>query len=329
MSDNSSGKSQDSTSPSNWEREMLHKMLMVSVKETRRGRRWGIFFKLLTFAYLFLLLGLILVSNELDVGQATLKEHTALVEVNGVIAPESKASADKIVTGLRDAFEDKKTKGIILRLNTPGGSPVQSRYVNAEIVRLKKKYPKIPVYAVVVDICASGGYYIAAAADKIYADKGSIVGSIGVLMNSFGFVEGMESLGIERRLMTAGEHKGIMDPFSPLAEEDRAHLQRMLDQLHAQFIETVKEGRGDRLKVDEYPELFSGLFWSGEEAREIGLIDDFGSSSYVAREVIGVEDIVDFTHEEDVWDRLAERLGAGVAEALARFSGLAVGYPLR
>jgi protease-4 len=308
---------------------MLHKMLMVSVKETRRGRRWGIFFKLLTFAYLFLLLGLILVSNELDVGQATLKEHTALVEVNGVIAPESKASADKIVTGLRDAFEDKKTKGIILRLNTPGGSPVQSRYVNAEIVRLKKKYPKIPVYAVVVDICASGGYYIAAAADKIYADKGSIVGSIGVLMNSFGFVEGMESLGIERRLMTAGEHKGIMDPFSPLAEEDRAHLQRMLDQLHAQFIETVKEGRGDRLKVDEYPELFSGLFWSGEEAREIGLIDDFGSSSYVAREVIGVEDIVDFTHEEDVWDRLAERLGAGVAEALARFSGLAVGYPLR
>jgi protease-4 len=308
---------------------MLHKMLMVSVKETRRGRRWGIFFKLLTFAYLFLLLGLILVSNELDVSQATLKEHTALVEVNGVIAPESKASADKIVTGLRDAFEDKKTKGIILRLNTPGGSPVQSRYVNAEIVRLKKKYPKIPVYAVVVDICASGGYYIAAAADKIYADKGSIVGSIGVLMNSFGFVEGMESLGIERRLMTAGEHKGIMDPFSPLAEEDRAHLQRMLDQLHAQFIETVKEGRGDRLKVDEYPELFSGLFWSGEEAREIGLIDDFGSSSYVAREVIGVEDIVDFTHEEDVWDRLAERLGAGVAEALARFSGLAVGYPLR
>ncbi len=304
-----------------WERDMLDKMVMASVTEHRRTRRWGIFFKFLAFAYLFMLLALLIWSDEWDMTQATLTEHTALVEVDGIIAPDTKASADKIVTGLRNAFKDKKTKAVILRINSPGGSPVQSRYVNDEITRLRKKYPDIPLYAVVVDMCASGGYYIAAAADKIYADRGSIVGSIGVLMNGFGFVDGMEELGIERRLLTAGEHKGIMDPFSPVTDGDKAHVQRLLDQLHAQFIESVREGRGDRLKWSEYPEVFSGLFWSGEEAKEIGLIDDFGSSSYVAREVVGVEDIVDFTPEEDVWDRFAERLGAGAAEAMARISG--------
>lgn len=330
MSDRSSDKFQSSQSnPANWERELLDKMVMSSVVENRRSRRWGIFFKFLTFAYLFLLLAMLIWSDEWDVTQASLKEHTALVEVDGIIAPDTKASADKIVTGLRNAFKDKKTKGVILRMNTPGGSPVQSRYVNQEITRLKKKYPDIPVYAVVVDMCASGGYYIATAADKIYADQGSIVGSIGVLMNGFGFVEGMESLGIERRLMTAGENKGIMDPFSPISEKDREHLQRMLDQLHTQFIDTVREGRGDRLKADDYPEVFSGLFWSGEEAKEIGLIDGFGSSSYVAREIIGVEDIVDFTQEDDVWDRFAERLGAGAAQAVARLSGFGDSYQLR
>jgi protease-4 len=268
-------------------------------------------------------------SDEWDMSQAALKEHTALVEVSGLIAPETKASADKIVTGLRKAFEDKKTKGVILRMNTPGGSPVQSRYINEEILRLKEKYPEIPVYAVVVDMCASGGYYIAAAADKIYADQGSIVGSIGVLMNGFGFVQAMDSLGIERRLLTAGEHKALMDPFSPLREEDMTHVQGILDQLHGQFIEKVKEGRGDRLKLEYYPEVFSGLFWSGEQAKQMGLIDDFGNSSYVAREVIGVEDIVDFTPEQDVWERLAERLGTGATEAVARLMGLGEGYTLR
>lgn len=330
MSDRGSDKLQNSqSSPANWERDLLHKMVMASVVENRRSRRWGIFFKSLTFAYLFLLLAMLMWSDDLDVSQATLKEHTALVDIKGIIAPDTKTSADKIVTALRDAFKDKKTKAVILRINTPGGSPVQSRYINQEITRLKEKHPDIPVYAVVVDMCASGGYYIAVAADKIYADEGSIVGSIGVLMNGFGFVEGMESLGIERRLMTAGEHKGIMDPFSPVAEEDRSHLQRMLDQLHTQFISKVRAGRGDRLKVDEYPEVFSGLFWSGEEAKEIGLIDGFGSSSYVAREIIGVEDIVDFTQEEDIWDRFAERLGAGAAQSLARLSGLGDSYQLR
>jgi protease-4 len=304
-------------------------MVMASVVEKRRSRRWGIFFKFLAFAYLFLLLAMLIWSDEWDVSQATLKEHTALVDVKGIIAPETKASADKVVTGLRNAFKDKKTKAVILRINTPGGSPVQSRYINDEILRLKKKYPKIPVYAVVADMCASGGYYIASAADKIYADPGSIVGSIGVLMNGFGFVKGMESLGVERRLMTAGEHKGIMDPFSPVTEADKAHLQGILDQLHAQFIEKVKQGRGERLKLAQYPEVFSGLFWSGEEAKEIGLIDDLGNSSYVAREVVGVEDIVDFTPEEDVWDRFAESLGAGVARSLARLAGFGESYSLR
>jgi protease-4 len=312
-----------------WERELLNKVVMASMTETRRSRRWGIFFKLLTFAYLFLLLALLIWSGDLDVSQASLTEHTALVKVDGLITPETKASADKIVTGLRNAFEDKKTKGVILRLNTPGGSPVQSRYVNQEISRLKQKYPEIPIYAVVVDMCASGGYYIAAATDKIYADVGSLVGSIGVVMNGFGFVQAMDSIGIERRLMTAGEHKAIMDPFSPLKEGDQEHMQRILDQLHGQFIEKVKEGRGDRLKPEQYPEVFSGLFWSGEEAKRIGLIDDFGNSSYVAREVIGVEDIVDFTPEQDVLERLAKRLGAGAAEAMARLMGLAGAYSLQ
>jgi len=313
--------------PSRWERELVNKVVMRSLTESRRSRRWGIFFKSLTFLYLFLLLT-IWWSGDIEVEMVG-GEHTALVEVTGIIAPDTKASADKVIAGLRDAFEDKNTKGVILRLNTPGGSPVQSRYINQEITRLREKYPDIPLYAVVVDMCASGGYYIAAAADQIYADKGSIVGSIGVLMNGFGFVDGMRELGIERRLMTAGEHKGILVPFSPLKEYDKAHIQRMLDQLHAQFIETVKQGRGERLKVDEYPELFSGLFWSGEEGLKMGLVDGFGSSSYVAREVIGAEDIVDFTQKEDVWERFAERLGTGATQALARIGGLSEGWTLR
>ena len=308
---------------------MLHQMLMTTVAENRRSRRWGIFFKFLTFGYLFLLLGLFFWSGDMDAVKSAGKEHTALVEVDGLIASDTKASADKVITGLRNAFEDKKTKGVILRMNTPGGSPVQSRYINREIVRLKKKYPKIPVYAVVVDMCASGGYYIAAAADKIYADEGSVVGSIGVLINGFGFVDGMQKLGIERRLMTAGEHKGMLDPFSPLQEQDKVHIQKLLAELHQQFIDTVKEGRGDRLQDQTHPEIFSGLFWTGEEAKTLGLIDEFGSSSYVAREVIGAEEIVDFTPKEEVWDRFARRLGAGATEMLARISGLGEGVEIR
>ncbi|MEW8505126.1 MAG: S49 family peptidase [Candidatus Thiodiazotropha sp.] len=329
MSENNNGDRRSQSEPGRWERDLLNQMVMATVAENRRSRRWGVFFKLLTFGYLFLLLGIFLWGDKLQVAKSVAEEHTALIEVNGLISSETKASADNIVTGLRSAFEDEKTKGVILRMNTPGGSPVQSRYINREISRLREKYPKIPVYAVVADVCASGGYYIAVAADKIYADEGSLVGSIGVLINGFGFVDGMEELGIERRLFTAGENKGILDPFSPLSDGDKAHIQQMLDQLHRQFIETVKEGRGDRLNVDDHPELFSGLFWNGEVAKEMGLIDDFGSSSYVAREIIGAEEIVDFTQKEDVWERLARNMGAGAAEVLATFSGLGLGPNLR
>ncbi|MEJ2453186.1 MAG: S49 family peptidase [Candidatus Thiodiazotropha sp.] len=322
MSEEEPNSYRSQSEPTQWERQMLQQMLNATLIENRRSRRWGIFFKMLGFGYLFLLLGMLLWSDKLDMSEVRAKEHTALVKVEGLIAPETKASADKIVTGLRDAFEDKKTKGVILRLNTPGGSSVQSRYINRELVRLREKYPDIPVYAVCVDICASGGYYIASAADKIYADEGSIVGSIGVLINGFGFVDSMQKLGVERRLLTAGDHKGMLDPFSPLKAGDEEHVREMLAQVHQQFIDAVKEGRGDRLKADEHPELFSGLFWSGEEARDLGLVDEFGSSSYVAREVIGVEEIVDFTPKEEIWDRFARRFGAGAAEVLGSWSGL-------
>jgi protease-4 len=329
MSDKMHEEPRTQSEPSQWERELLNRMVMATVAENRKSRRWGIFFKLLTFAYLFIILGIFLWSDKLEVDQIKATEHTALIDVKGLISSETKASADKVVTALRKAYKDEKTKGIILRMNTPGGSPVQSRYINREIGRLKEKHPDIPVYAVVSDICASGGYYIAAAADKIYADEGSLVGSIGVLINGFGFVDVMQQLGIERRLLTAGENKGLLDPFSPLDPSDKSHVQQMLDQLHNQFIETVKEGRGDRLKVDQHPEIFSGLFWSGEEAMNLGLVDEFGSSSYVAREVIGAEDIVDFTQKEEVWDRLARNLGAGAASVFASMTGLGEGINIR
>jgi protease-4 len=302
-----------------WERELLEKVTLASLAETRRARRWGIFFKGLTFVYLSLLLVLWWPDGILQ-KEGKADEHTAMVEIKGVIAPETDASADNVVTALRDAFEDEDTKGVILRINSPGGSPVQAGYINDEVRRLKEKYPDIPVYAVIVDVCASGGYYIAVAADEIYADKGSLVGSIGVMMNGFGFVDTLEELGIERRLLTAGEHKGIMDPFSPVQEEDRAHVQNILDQLFQQFVKVVREGRGDRLKEDD--KTLSGLFWSGEQSVQLGLVDGLGSSSYVARELIGAEDIVNFTPEKDLWTRFADRLGASMASTFARISGV-------
>ena len=305
--------------PGKWEREQLEKLVCSTLDESRRTRRWGIFFKLLTFGYLFTLL-VVMWPGEISTSGLKKAGHTALIEVNGVIAVDQNASADNIVTGLRNAFEDKNTKGVILRINSPGGSPVQAGYINDEIGRLKEKYPDIPVYAVISDVCASGGYYIAAAADEIYVDKGSLVGSIGVLMNGFGFVESMEKLGVERRLLTAGAHKAILDPFSPVKTEEREHVQGMLDQIHQQFIDVVKAGRGDRLKGGD--ELFSGLFWSGEESVKLGLADGLGSSSYVAREIIGVDDVVNFTPAENLLDRLAQRVGVGAAATLAKLSGL-------
>jgi protease-4 len=244
----------------------------------------------------------------------TTSEHTALIEVEGIIAPGADASADRIVTALRKAFEADNAKAIILRINSPGGSPVQSGYVFDEIRRLREEHPDKKVYAVGVDTCASGAYYIAAAADEIYVDEATLIGSIGVRLDSFGFQRAMEDLGIQRRLLTAGEHKGILDPFSPLNEEDQAFLQRLLDNMHAQFIDAVKTGRGDRLKGGE--ELFSGLFWTGQESVELGLSDGVGSASYVAREIVGVEDIVKYSSKRDLLERLTEQLGTSIGRGL-------------
>jgi protease-4 len=302
-----------------WERGLVKEVVSSSLAEMRRARRWGIFFKSITFVYLFFLLWLF-IPQDVSEKVSSKAEHTALVEVKGVIAPETKAGADKVVEGLRNAFKDKNTKAVILRINSPGGSPVQSGYVYDEIRRLRAKYEDIPIYAVIADMGASGAYYMASASDAIYANKASIVGSIGVLMNGFGFVNALEELGIERRLLTAGDNKGIMDPFSPMSEKDQQFIHVLLDKLHGQFIAAVKEGRKGKLK--DNPEIFSGLFWSGDEALQLGLIDGLGSSSYVAREIIGVEKIVDFTPQEDWMKRFSDRLGASMATVFASAFGI-------
>lgn len=315
---NSQVKEQDNP---NWEREVITKLAMGALTEQRRARRWGIFFKLFMVAYLLILVALLLPDHDGGIGVG--KKHTALIELQGVIADGSEASADNIVTSLRHAFENKHTAGVIMRINSPGGSPVQAGYINDEIKRLRGLHPDIPIYAVVTDLCASGGYYVAAAADEIYVDKASIVGSIGVVMGSFGFVDAMAKLGVERRLLTAGESKGFLDPFSPLKEKDVTHIHGMLDNIHQQFIATVKEGRGDRLKENDA--LFTGLVWTGEQAIEMGLADALGSSSYVAREVIGAENIVDYTVKPDPFERFAERFGVVMAETFAKVTGMESG----
>lgn len=315
------------TSKSGWEKKLVEDLAMASLKEKRTTRRWGIFFKLAILAYVVGLAVMFYIpfdSSSLDkVGG----EYTAIINVEGVISSESKASADNIVTALRKAFKDKKTKGVILRLNTPGGSPVQSAYVNDEIYRLKELHPDIKVYAVIVDVCASGGYYIAAAADEIYADKGSMVGSIGVLMNGFGFENAIDKIGVTRRLYTAGEHKGFLDPFTKPQDKDIDHAKYMLANIHKQFIDVVKKGRGDKLKDD--PMLFSGYVWTGEQSIDLGLVDKLGSSSYVAREVIGAEDLKDFTVKDSFIERFADKMGASMASTLAEISGLGAGPQLR
>ncbi len=324
--DHNSESERGSVQPTNWERKVIEEISLSSIREKRKARRWGIFFKLLYFIVLLAFLG-VLMPDGLQDAKMSDGKHTAVVDIKGVIADDAKASADNVINGLRNAFKHKNTKGVILRINSPGGSPVQAGYINDEIVRLKTKYPNIKVYAVVTDICASGGYYIAVAADQIYVDKASIVGSIGVLMNGFGYVDTMEKLGVERRLLTSGEHKALMDPFSPQKDFDRAHLQKMLDRIHQQFIDTVKKGRGKRLKQDN--EVFSGLFWTGEESIVLGLADALGSSSYVAREIIGAEKMVDFTKSEDVFELFAKKMGAGAATAISGAVGLGQWMDLR
>ena len=298
----------------NWEKTVLEKIATEGLKEQRRARRWGIFFKLLTFGYLLLLIALLYPSDTQRPGIKAGEKHTALVNLKGIIAPATEGSADKIVTALRAAFEHKNTAGVILRINSPGGSPVQSGYIYDEILRLREKYPAVPLYAVITDICASGGYYVASAAEKIYADQASIVGSIGVRMDNFGFVEAMKKLGVERRTLTAGENKALLDPFSPTDPAITRHMQTLLNNVHNQFINAVKQGRGDRLK--DVDGLYSGLIWTGDQGVELGLVDELASSSQVARDIIGAENIVDFTLQPDFFQRFSESMGATMARIL-------------
>ncbi|MFC0665366.1 S49 family peptidase [Azotobacter chroococcum] len=301
--------------------KLLEKTLLATVEERRRARRWGIFFKLLGFTYLLVLLAMFSPALSLKEAART-GDHTALVEVRGMIADDESASADNIVGSLRAAFKDKHTKGVVLRINSPGGSPVQSGYIYDEIRRLRAAHPDTRLYAVITDLGASGAYYIASAADAIYADKASLVGSIGVTAASFGFVEAMGRLGVERRVYTAGEHKAFLDPFQPQKEGEVRFWREVLEVTHRQFIDSVKQGRGERLRDKDHPELFSGLVWSGEQALQLGLVDALGSASHVAREVVGAENLVDFTVRETPFDRFAKKLGSGVAERLGMWMGL-------
>lgn len=299
----------------NWERSVLERLALDTLKERRRARRWGIFFKLLGFAYLTVLLMVLFdwsPDSELSGG------HTALVDIDGVIDADGNASADNVTASLQAAFKDTNTKGVILRVNSPGGSPVQAGIIYDEIRRLRGLYPDTPIYAVVGDICASGGYYIAAAADRIYVDKASLIGSIGVVMDQFGFVEALDKVGVERRVLTSGDNKAFLDPFSPLKPQHVEHAQAMLDGIHKQFIDAVKTGRGARLK--DNPELFSGLVWTGERGVELGLADAYGNVDSVARDVIKAEQVADFTQRAGFAERFAKRFGATMAEGFASFA---------
>ena len=298
----------------NWEKDTVRALAWEGVKEQRRARRWGIFFKFLTFAYLAFFLWTFV--DWKAAGDIVSKPHTALVDIKGLIAEGANADAEEINDLLQAAFEDKNTRGVILEINSPGGTPVQAKAIYDEILRLREKHPDISLYAVVTDLCASGGYYVAAAADEIYASKASIVGSIGVRMDGFGFQKVMEKLGVERRTLTAGKNKALLDPFAPQDPAQRAHLQGMLDQVHQLFIDDVKAGRGGRLQESE--ELFSGLIWSGEESLKLGLIDGFGNTSYVAREKIGEENIVSFSPRKTIFEQLTEEVGTVMAKTLHR-----------
>jgi len=301
----------DEDSPINRERALLEQLLMAHVQEQRRARRWGILFKSLGLGWLFLIVFWAMLQEDAEFSHGA---HTALLEIRGVVGSEDGVIADSMIPAIASAFEDKHTKGVVLRCNSPGGSPVQAGQINDEIVRQRGLHPNIPVYAVVDDLCASGGYYIIAAADRIYVDKASLVGSIGVRMDGFGFTGLMDKLGVERRLLTAGENKGFMDPFSPLSGRQVEHARDMLGQIHDQFIQVVRQGRGNRLQ--DSPDLFSGLVWNGSRSIEMGLADALGSLDSVARDVIGAEEILDYTPQQDLADRLANRLGAGIGSTL-------------
>lgn len=308
-----------SSGPSGKEWRMIERLLGQAQLEQRRSRRWGIFFKLLLFIYLFAILFLVVWDRPSD-GIAVAEPHVAVVDLNGEIAADKPANADLLIDSLRDAFDADNAKAVLLRINSPGGSPVQADYVYNEIRRLRHQHPDKKLYAVITDMGASGAYYIASAADDIYANPASIVGSIGVIMSSFGLQKAADKLGVEHRVYTAGDNKDMLDPFAPVRPQDREHVQRMLDEVHQQFIAAVKKGRGDRLKVKGHPELFSGLFWTGQKALSLGLIDGLKSPGQVARDVVGVDKMVDYTVSGSTLDRLLKRfgtsIGAGVGQAL-------------
>lgn len=309
--------------PSRWERETLEKLVFATLNEQRAARRWKLFFRLLWLG-LFGLVAWWLYQAEAG-GTSVSAPHTAVIEIKGAIASDSEANAQSVITSLRSAFEDSGAQAVVLLINSPGGSPVQAGIINDEIVRLRGIHDK-PVYAVVEETCASAAYYIAAAADNIYVDKASLVGSIGVLMDGFGFTGLMEKLGIERRLMTAGENKAMLDPFSPQDEAQRAYVQGMLTQIHNQFIEVVKKGRGDRLKIND--DTFSGLVWSGQQAVDLGLADGLGSLDQVARDVVKAENIVDYTQRENVGMRLAKQFGVSIGQGIYS-AARSAGFELR
>lgn len=305
-----------------WERQVLERLALETLAEQRRRRRWSVFFRLTTLACVATALWIFGGFGEVE--QLEGGRHTALISLEGEIAAKGEVSAEHVVASLQAAFADAGTQGVVLRINSPGGSPVQAGIISDEIVRLRTLHPQVPVFAVVEDICASGGYYVAAVADRIFVDKASIVGSIGVLMDGFGFAGLMERLGIERRLLTAGDNKGFLDPFSPQQPKQLEHAKLMLQEIHAQFVDTVRKGRGGRLK--ETPEMFSGLMWSGAKSVEMGLADGFGTVDSVARDVIKAENIRDYTQKQNLAERFAQRFGAGMAE---RAASVLAGSPLR
>jgi protease-4 len=300
----------------NWERDTLEKLVLATVGEQRAARRWGIFFKLAFLFLAFMVLWSFYDFNIVGTDGELVGKHTAMVEITGNIEDEGSGSADVVIPSLNKAFNDAESVAVILRINSPGGSPVQAGIIVDEILRLKRNNPRKPVYVVVDEICASGGYYIAAAADQIYVNKASIVGSVGVLMDGFGFTGTMDKLGVERRLLTAGENKGFLDPFSPQSDKHKAHAQTMLNEIHQQFIAVVRHGRGKRLK--ETPDTFSGLFWSGAKAVDMGLADGFGTVDSVARDIIKVEDVVDYTAHEGLPERVLKKFGASVGQGAVK-----------
>ncbi|KRB70410.1 S49 family peptidase [Noviherbaspirillum sp. Root189] len=294
-----------------WERDVLERLAFATLAEQRARRRWNIFFRFLTLAVIAV--GIWMAFGMTNNEDEIVGPHTALIEIDGTIEAGTSGAADAVIPALNRAYTDDTAVGVVLRINSPGGSPVQAGMINDEITRLRKAYPKKPLYVVVDEICASGGYYIAAAADKIFVNKASIVGSIGVLMEGFGFTGLMDKVGVERRLMTAGENKGFMDPFSPQSAQQKGYAQDMLNEVHQQFIDVVRQGRGKRLK--ETPETFSGLFWSGSKAVEIGLADGYGTVDTVARDELKAEDIIDYTQHEGLSERLLKKFGGAVGTA--------------